>query len=302
MNECVDVSIIVPVYNAEKYLDRCIDSVLKQTLSSWELILVDDGSRDNSLQICKEYAEKYHNIKSIHQENGGSSVARNTGLENATGRYIAFLDADDWMDSRMLTVLVHKADTADADIVICNYFDAYSDGRCELQPKSGFGEWVIEEKEDKDIFLRKYLCKGIKEYRPYVYVGQPWGRVYSHQLLLENSIEFPVGLARTEDGIFNMYAAENAKKIIYLDEGLYYYRMLEDSISHCYYPNIVKITERDFAEVKKFAARYKENDEIFQKGISVRITTWFYKYLKYYYFTPENLSKDICKPEGKLFV
>lgn len=291
-NNDIDVSIIIPVYNAEKYIKQCVESILKQTLSSWELILVDDGSKDNSLMICQDYAEKYSNIVAIHQMNGGSSVARNTGLRNANGRYIAFIDADDWIDSRMLEILINKADECTADIVICNYFNVYTDGRCVLQPKSGFGEWVLQEKEDRDIFLRKYLCKGIKEYRPYLKVGFPWAKVYSHNLIKENDLFFPEGLARTEDGIFNMYAIENARKVIFLDEGLYYYRLLEESISHCYYPNIVRNTERDFEEVKKFATKYKKNDDIFNKGISIRIATWFYKYLKSYYFTPEYLKKN----------
>ncbi len=287
----IDVSVIVPVYNAEKYIRKCIESVLQQTLSSWELILVDDGSKDNSLEICQEYAQKYRGIVAIHQENGGSSVARNFGLRKATGRYIAFIDADDWIHTRMLEVLVEKAEQTNADIVICNYFNCYEDGKCILQPKSGFGEWVIEAKEDRNIFQRKYLCKGVKEYRPYLKVGSPWGKLYSNHLIKENNLTFPEGLARTEDGIFNLYAVEYANKIVYLDEGYYYYRMLEDSISHKYYPNIVRNTERDFEEVKVFASKYKKEDIIFNKGILIRIATWFYKYLNSYYFTPQYISE-----------
>lgn len=288
----IDVSIIIPVYNAEKYICQCVESVINQTLSSWELILVDDGSGDNSLKVCQEYAVKDNRILVIHQSNSGSSVARNVGLKNANGRYIAFLDADDWMDSSMLEILVKKADESFADIVICNYFNVYSDGKCVLQPKSGYGEWIIEKKDDRDIFLRKYLCKGVKEYRPYLKVGSPWGKVYSRHLITENNLSFPEGLARTEDGIFNMYAVEHANKLLYLDEGYYYYRILDDSISHRYYADIVNNTERDFKEVKKFASKYKKEDVIFNKGILVRITTWFYRYLSCYYFTSKYISEN----------
>lgn len=106
----IDVSVIVPVYNSEKYLRKCIESVLEQTMSSWELILVDDGSRDKSFEICQEYAKKHNKISAVHQENSGSSVTRNLGLRMASGKYIAFVDADDWIDTRMLEVLVQKAE------------------------------------------------------------------------------------------------------------------------------------------------------------------------------------------------
>ena len=284
MNENPLLSIIIPVYNAEQYLSECIDSILNQSICDWELILVDDGSVDNSSEICKKYEKIDSRIKCIQQCNSGSSVARNSGIFQAKGKYISFVDADDWVEKIMFEKLIECAESDEAEIVICNHYHVYQDGETILQPKSGFGKWIIDGKNEIDIYLRKYLCKGVKQYRPYLKMGQPWGRIYLRKILVDNNIIFPEGLARTEDGIFNMYAAESSTKIIFLDEGLYYYRVLGNSISHSYYPNIVANTERDFLEVKIFAEKYKKNDTIFIKGINARITTWFYKYLACYFF------------------
>ena len=102
------ISVIVPVYNVEKYLNKCIDSIINQTYKNLEIILVDDGSQDSSGKICDEYTKKDNRIKVIHKENGGVSSARNIGLNNATGEWIAFIDADDWVDEEYLQTLFNR--------------------------------------------------------------------------------------------------------------------------------------------------------------------------------------------------
>lgn len=115
------VSIIVPIYNREKYLKRCIDSIVAQTYSDLEIILVDDGSTDGSSQICDEYAASDSRISVIHQQNAGSSLSRIRGIENAHGEYIQFVDSDDWIDPDMVSCLLEKAQAEDADVVWCDY-------------------------------------------------------------------------------------------------------------------------------------------------------------------------------------
>ena len=115
------VSIIVPVYKAEKYIHQCIDSLLAQTYSNIEVILVDDGSPDNCGKICDEYAAKDCRVKVIHQQNGGVSVARQTGIDHATGEYSIHADPDDWVELNMIEELVAKAVADNADMVICDY-------------------------------------------------------------------------------------------------------------------------------------------------------------------------------------
>ncbi len=116
------ISIISPVYKAEKYLKRCVDSIIAQTLSDWELLLIDDGSPDKSRGICDEYATKDSRVRVFHQENGGVSSARQKGLDEATGKYIIHVDPDDWVEPTMLEELYQKAKNDDADMVICDFY------------------------------------------------------------------------------------------------------------------------------------------------------------------------------------
>lgn len=126
------ISIIVPVYNTEKYLDQCIQSVLAQTYTHWELLLIDDGSTDSSGVICDKYAEQDSRIKAFHKANGGASSARNLGLDNATGEWITFVDSDDWVDKSLYNEMINKADDEHSDIVVSGvYIERYDS---EVQP------------------------------------------------------------------------------------------------------------------------------------------------------------------------
>ena len=121
------ISIIVPIYRVEKYLNRCIDSILSQSYRNLEIILVDDGSPDNCSIICEEYAKKDKRIKVIHKKNGGLSEARNYGIEASTGDYIMFVDSDDYISKDMCKTLLINALENNADIVVCNFKEVYTD-------------------------------------------------------------------------------------------------------------------------------------------------------------------------------
>lgn len=118
------LSVIVPIYNVEKFLRRCIDSIINQSYSNLEIILVDDGSPDNCGKICDEYAALDNRIKVIHQANGGLSAARNIGIDSATGEYVAFIDSDDYIASNMYDEMISLMETNDLDIISCNAFIA----------------------------------------------------------------------------------------------------------------------------------------------------------------------------------
>ena len=121
------VSVIVPIYKAEAYLHRCVDSLLQQTMSDFELLLIDDGSPDNSGKICDEYAMKDARVRVVHQPNGGVSAARQKGLDEAQGEYVIHADPDDWVEPDILQQLYDKAKEEDADMVICDYFVDFAD-------------------------------------------------------------------------------------------------------------------------------------------------------------------------------
>lgn len=122
---CPKVSIIVPVYNAEKYLNRCVDSIINQSFHDWELLLVDDGSTDNSAAICDEFAMNYDSINVIHKTNGGSVKARKIGLDNTNGDYVIFIDSDDYIAPNMLEILFHGTENGEHDLVCCNYAEVH---------------------------------------------------------------------------------------------------------------------------------------------------------------------------------
>lgn len=123
------ISIIVPVYNVEKYLDRCVQSILIQSFKRFELILVNDGSTDNSFEICQKYRKKDSRVILISQENKGLSAARNTGLNNAHGDYICFIDSDDFIEKDYLKLLLNNLKSNNADISICEYFSSNEKGK-----------------------------------------------------------------------------------------------------------------------------------------------------------------------------
>lgn len=127
------ISIIVPVYNVEKYLTKCIDSITNQTYKDLEIILVDDGSTDNSGQICDQYAKKDNRIKVIHKENGGLSDARNVGIKNSTGEYLSFIDSDDYIDKDMIECLYNAITNANSDIAVCGKYIEEETGKYYLR-------------------------------------------------------------------------------------------------------------------------------------------------------------------------
>ena len=208
------ISIIVPVYNASEYLRRSVDSILNQSFDNFELILVDDGSTDSSPMICDDLANTDDRIIVIHQSNAGMSQARNTGLDMARGIYIGFVDADDWIDSRMYEILYRDIIDYDADIVSIRYLIANNAGVKPLKM----------DKEDVEILtgsqkLRRYLEYGINSRSN---LNSVWSKLYKRELF--NDIHFPVGL-RYEDLATNFKLIDAANKFVIDNKYLYYYFM-----------------------------------------------------------------------------
>ena len=190
------VSIIIPVYNAEKYLERSINSILKQTYKNIELILVDDGSKDNSLRVCQEFSKKHKNIITIHKENGGVSEARNTGIQHATGDYIEFVDADDSIDENCVEKLV--SGIKDADVCLCGFVLDKIDG-----------QKILAAKEDYVFEFRKDIKKAFDLVRLGL-SNSPCNKLYKKEKIktLFNKKYF-IG----EDVIFNLNYIKNCEKI-----------------------------------------------------------------------------------------
>lgn len=142
------ISIIVPIYNAEEHLDKCVKSILMQTEKNLELILVDDGSDDNSLKICKEYEKRDARVRVIHQDNAGVSAARNQGIDIAEGEYIGFVDSDDWIDANMYERLLEEARKTNAEVVMCDATTIFLSGKTQADTITQLSTNQILKKSD----------------------------------------------------------------------------------------------------------------------------------------------------------
>lgn len=222
------ISIIVPVYNAEKYLPRCITSLINQTYKNIEIILVDDGSTDSSLQICYDFSNQDIRIKVFHKENEGAGVARNFGISQASGEYIGFVDADDWITLDMYQYLYELLVSTNADISMCEHIRCKDENDAEeILSKIARNEVVIQE-YDRDSYIKKYMKIGSQTIEYY-----PWNKLYKKILLSDE--QYPANCT-TEDVVGTYKAALNASKIVSSNKVCYLYFYNNESISSSFLP------------------------------------------------------------------
>ena len=215
------ISIIVPNYNTEKYLPRCLDSLIGQTFKDIEIILIDDGSKDNSIQVMQKYAQKDKRIKVFTQENSGPARARNQGLENASGKYLMFCDSDDWYELNMCQVMYDTIEKQKVDVVYC---DAILD----------FEEDLPQQEKDVRTIESYYtpLHKGkflLSEKVAFSTKVVLWNKIWRRDLIEKYHIRFPDGHEHDDDAFWYMYSFV-AKNIFYLKDKLYHYFLRAGSI------------------------------------------------------------------------
>lgn len=228
------VSVVVPIYNVEEYLERCIESLVKQTLEDIEIILVNDGSRDKSGTIAQEFQKKYPDkIKYVEKENGGLSDARNYGMKYATGEYIAFLDSDDYIEKNAYKVMYKKAKEEDSDYVECDFI------------------WEYPEKSKKDEQI-KYANKN--EMLAFVRVVA-WNKLIRREVITNNNIEFPKGL-RYEDVEFTYKLIPHINKFSYVNEFFIHYTQRQNSIANVQNEKTAEI----FEVLDNVITYYKQNN------------------------------------------
>lgn len=210
MSDCL-ISIIVPAYNVEKYFDECLSSLANQTFQELEVIVINDGSTDRTGKIADSYAEKFDNFKVIHQENLGIGKTREIGLQNASGKYIGWVDADDYVDVDMYRRLYQEAIDHDADIVICDY------------------DFFPEKVRTKEKWFKHY--KGKVDWNFIERNTQPWNKIARKEIL--DSVNMGHWLAYCADGAYAL-ALITAKKIVTISDRLYHYRVGHVSMSSDY--------------------------------------------------------------------
>lgn len=204
------ISVIIPIYNDEKYLSKCVDSVLAQSYKNLEIILIDDGSTDSSSQICDTYKENDPRIIVIHQENSGVSVARNTGIDKSSGEYITFIDHDDWIDPNMYQILLNQCIEFNLDFAKCTFYEAFADGSRTperlhfIKPNFLYTENII------DLYFKEDT-------------GFPvvvWNGLYKKEFV--DQFRYPKGLLAEDNYMSGLYFF-HAKRVMFIDEPLYFF-------------------------------------------------------------------------------
>lgn len=212
------ISVIIPVYNVEKYLSKCVNSIINQTYKKLEIILVDDGSLDTSGTICDEFWRKDERILVIHQENKGGGYARNVGLEKAKGKYISFIDSDDYIAPNMYEQLIDIFEKENADIVECEFVEVND------------SEYLFS-KANEGMCLKQFSTKqALKENISDHYFRQLiWNKLYRKDII--GNIRFPVN-TKIDDEFFTYKVIGNARKLVHCDEKMYAYRQHANSVMH----------------------------------------------------------------------
>lgn len=244
------VSVVVPVYNVERYVERCVRSLFEQTLDDIEYVFVDDCTPDNSVEVIKkvlrEYPHRLHQVKFIHHlVNKGLTAARNSGLELATGDYIAHCDSDDWVSLNMYESLLKRAEQTNADVVYCNFYMAYLDAMVEHSN--------LEVINDRTEYLQKYMTTAWTSI---------WNLIAKKRLYMDNHLESPSNFTYCEDFYLTvklMFFAEHIEKI---NTPLYYYnRENENSLLHKDNGRAIKDELMCYTEILTFFDKYGVKDQ-----------------------------------------
>lgn len=259
VNFMTTVSIIPPVYNVENYLDKFIESIINQSFSDWELILVDDGSTDKSGIIADDYATKDSRIKVIHKANGGAPSARNTGIEVAKGKYVYFPDPDDWLDPDYLERIVYDAEKSKAQLVISGFtMEYYEKGR----------NYTFREMPKKIFYSsQKKVRKNIHNYFNNMMVAVPWNKLYLTDYIKKNNLKFPD--IKWDDLHFNLEVIKNIDSVLISDAtGYHFFRSRPGSeTTKVFDESLYKRRKEQFSHILKIYNYWEIKDPEIMKKI-----------------------------------
>lgn len=240
------VSIILPVYNAQNSLNRCIDSILRQSYTNFELILVDDGSQDSSGSVCDDYAAMDTRIRTIHKSNSGVSDSRNTAINLARGTYLQFVDADDWIAPEATGLLVTAAATHSCDMVICDFYRVIEN---RIAHKGDI--------QDEGLLNRKEFASCMMEKPADYYYGVLWNKLYKKDLIEQHHLRMNPKISWAEDFMFNLEYISHTENIYVLRVPLYYYVLTKHSLSS-QGANIAKTIQMKLTVFEYYNKFYKE--------------------------------------------
>lgn len=286
MSKEPQISVIVPVYNVEKYLHRCINSILAQTFTDFELLLIDDGSKDNSGKICDEYAEKDKRIRVFHKENGGVASARQLGIEEARGEYSIHADGDDWVEPLMLEEMYNTIMQDKSDMLIADYF----------VDKDGTSTYIKQSIDSKDsLEILKAILKG-------ELMGSLWHKLIRHSLYKEYNANFIRGIDYCEDVLLLTQLLIRNIKVSFLHQSFYHYDMSNiNSITRCYSKNTYELRKK-FVLTLNYLLSDSFEKEIKEAAFEVKIEAFIHGLLNkddFYVFFPTPLTLILKKKYGK---
>lgn len=241
------VSIVIPVFNGEKYISDCVKYIKKQTYQNWEAIFVNDGSSDQTSEVCSQCIQGDHRFRLYNKTNGGTSSTRNVGIENATGKYITFWDVDDEYDPDFLSEMVKILEMHHADMAICGYYF-----KVEIE-KKGAKTTYLEKKNYKNAFYSNFdeLKEDYVELWDSDMMYNIWNKIYRMDVIKNNNIRYREGHVYTEDRVFNRSFIENSQSVAVTEQCLYYYiRERIGSTSEKYRENYFEIRQKEYTELK----------------------------------------------------
>lgn len=282
------ISIIVPIYNTpKKYLIKCIESIINQTLKEIEIILVNDGSKEEVKEICEKYQKQDNRIKLINQSNMGESVARNVGIENATTENITFVDSDDWIENNTCEKIYKYIEKINGkyEVIIFNCYVDYHQRsiRNNFYPKEG----KLSNEDIEEIQLQN-IEKGVtKYYPPETNISVPWAKIYKRNFIIENNLKYVPNIIRMPDAIFNMEVFEKAKQIYIYHQYLYHYQKNDFAICQKYSKKTIEFYETYVKFVKRYIKQYNKNQK-FRDTLNIKIVTSIDIYMYNYFFHKDN--------------
>lgn len=282
------VSIVIPVYNVDnRLLERCLESVVRQTYSNIEVLIINDGSKiQENLEICNKFSQLDHRIKVYEQSNKGVSAARNVGISKATGTWLTFVDADDYMSLKMIEEMVNCIDSK-TDIVLC-------DCNVLVHNEVVYNAFFTHGQISKNEILFQILGNNKTYNPPEIAVGTPWGKLYRKELIEQNDILFPEGLARLEDNIFNLYAFEYASSVKYIRKPYYFYNRETESVSNRFSDKVFDEIELALKLFSMFIReKYPDNYDMNQAYFRRIIQSFNTYYLFYFKFRRDSRAREI---------
>lgn len=267
------ISIIIPVYNAEEFLEGCLDSIVNQTYKNVEILCVNDGSTDGTLEILQEYAQNDDRVKIFNKSNEGASKARNYALEHANGEYIMFVDSDDWIDEETCEIAVDAIINKDVDLVMWSYI---REGKVSSLEKRIYDcDVLFDANEVKTKLYRRMFGLIDEELRNPENADALctiWGKLYKNEIIRKQNIEFYDirKIGTFEDGIFNIDYLKHSNNAVFLNRPLYHYRKNQNSVTRSYNPNLQAKHEHIHRYLQDYIEKNNLNDK-YETALSNRI-------------------------------